>query len=117
MGKLWALRAAIGFPEGQSRAMVMRLAMLMTQYRAPIDWNARRLEEATSIYKKWKRVAKKPEDISKISVPDEVMNALLNDMNTPVAVMAMTSLANQGRGEELYVAMSLLGFIEGRIAP
>jgi cysteinyl-tRNA synthetase len=34
---------------------VLRLAMLMTHYREPIDFSVRRLEEAEDIIKKWKR--------------------------------------------------------------
>ncbi|MFD0915730.1 cysteine--tRNA ligase [Pseudahrensia aquimaris] len=36
---------------------VVRLAMLMTHYREPIDFSVRRLEEAENILRKWKSIA------------------------------------------------------------
>ena len=36
---------------------VLRLAMLMTNYREPIDFSVRKLEEAENVLRKWKRAA------------------------------------------------------------
>ena len=36
---------------------VLRLAMLMTHYREPIDFSVKRLEEAATLYRKWGRLS------------------------------------------------------------
>jgi cysteinyl-tRNA synthetase len=38
---------------------VLRLAMLMTHYREPIDFSVRKLEEAAALIAKWRRRARK----------------------------------------------------------
>ena len=54
---------------------VLRLAMLMTHYREPIDFSVRRLEEAERIVVKYSR-----RDVSD-QVSDVAYRSLLNDMN------------------------------------
>ncbi|KKZ87036.1 cysteine--tRNA ligase [Rhizobium phaseoli] len=67
---------------------VLRLAMLMTHYREPIDFSIKRLEEAERLLAKWP--ATEPGDAR----PDEaVMNALADDLNTVAAVQALHALA------------------------
>ncbi|ANL27283.1 cysteinyl-tRNA synthetase [Rhizobium phaseoli] len=67
---------------------VLRLAMLMTHYREPIDFSIKRLEEAERLLAKWP--ATEPGDAE----PDEaVLNALADDLNTVAAVQALHALA------------------------
>ena len=63
---------------------VLRLAMLMTHYREPIDFSVKRLEEAERLLAKWP--AAEPGNAK----PDEtVLNALADDLNTVAAVQAL----------------------------
>ncbi|MFF0948859.1 cysteine--tRNA ligase [Rhizobium leguminosarum] len=67
---------------------VLRLAMLMTHYREPIDFSIKRLEEAERLLAKW------PAAEVGDAAPDEtVLNALSDDLNTVAAVQALHALA------------------------
>ena len=78
---------------------VLRLAMLMTHYREPIDFSVRRLEEAENILRRLKRWSFGVDEIG--FVPDhdpgvldaEFIGALSDDLNTPEAVRFLQSAA------------------------
>jgi cysteinyl-tRNA synthetase len=73
---------------------VLRLAMLMTHYREPIDFSIKRLEEAERLLAKWP--AGKPGD----AAPDaSVLNALADDLNTVAAVQALHALASAANAD------------------
>jgi cysteinyl-tRNA synthetase len=73
---------------------VLRLAMLMTHYREPIDFSIKRLEEAERLLAKWP--AGKPGDAQ----PDaSVLNALADDLNTVAAVQALHALASAANAD------------------
>ncbi len=73
---------------------VLRLAMLMTHYREPIDFSLKRLEEAERLLSKWP--AGKPGDVA----PDaSVLNALADDLNTVAAVQALHALAQTANAD------------------
>jgi cysteinyl-tRNA synthetase len=70
---------------------VLRLAMLMTHYREPIDFSIKRLEEAERLLAKW------PEAVPSDVEPHEtVLSALRDDVNSPAAVQAVHALAQSG---------------------
>ncbi|RUM96406.1 cysteine--tRNA ligase [Pseudaminobacter arsenicus] len=69
---------------------VLRLAMLMTHYREPIDFSVRKLEEAEAVLDGWYRaVGDTP--VSNISCAD-VLGALCDDLGTAGAVTALHEL-------------------------
>jgi cysteinyl-tRNA synthetase len=57
---------------------VLRLAMLMTHYREPIDFSVRKLEEAEAVLAKWRRRAA---GASFGAVPEGVEKALADDLD------------------------------------
>ncbi len=67
---------------------VLRLAMLMTHYREPIDFSVRKLEEAERLLAKWPEVAE-----SDAEPADAVLEPLLDDLNTSAAIQALHGLA------------------------
>jgi cysteinyl-tRNA synthetase len=71
---------------------VLRLAMLRTHYRQPIDWTVRALEEAEQILDRWYDhigdVQLEPE------VPHSFLEALTDDLNTPAALAEMHRLTS-----------------------
>ncbi len=93
---------------------VLRLAMLMTHYREPIDFSVRKLEEADNTLRKWKRAA----DLAPAAagqVPAEVINALSDDLATYSAFQVLTQLAGESAdGNEAAAALKasllFLGF-------
>jgi cysteinyl-tRNA synthetase len=67
---------------------VLRLAMLMTHYREPIDFSVKRLEEAERLLAKW------PVSDAGDAAPDAtILEALADDLNTVAAVQALHALA------------------------
>lgn len=92
---------------------VLRLAMLMTHYREPIDFSVRKLEEAENTLRKWKRAA----DLAPAAgqLPAEVFNALSDDLATYAAFQVLTQLAGEAtEGNEAAAALKasllFLGF-------
>ncbi|MGX5842630.1 cysteine--tRNA ligase [Mesorhizobium sp. ArgA1] len=92
---------------------VLRLAMLMTHYREPIDFSVRKLEEAENTLRKWKRAA----DLAPAAgqVPVEIVAALSDDLATYAAFQQLTQLAGEvADGNEaaasLKASLLFLGF-------
>ncbi len=75
---------------------VLRLAMLMTHYRQPIDWTVNRLVEARQMLKEWIDCAIGFEQYPTV-VPDELVSALSDDLNTPAAVAVVSQLFRETR--------------------
>ncbi|MER8386042.1 cysteine--tRNA ligase [Mesorhizobium sp. M1329] len=71
---------------------VLRLAMLMTHYREPIDFSVRKLEEAENTLRKWKRAADLAPPTAK-PVPADVIEALSDDLASYAAFQLLTQLA------------------------
>jgi cysteinyl-tRNA synthetase len=73
---------------------VLRLAMLRTHYRQPIDWTVKALEEAEATLDRWYDAIG---DVQARGDPHEdVLNALMDDLNTPEAVARLHRLAHPG---------------------
>jgi len=69
---------------------VLRLAMLMTNYREPIDFSVRKLEEAENLLSRW------PDPVETDAAPapaPEVLDALCDDLNTSAAIQSLHALA------------------------
>lgn len=80
---------------------VLRLAMLMTHYREPIDFSVKRLEEAENIIAKLRR---RVEDIDNGNVAD-LLPALMDDVNSSEFVSKLNALS----GSPLSLALELIG--------
>jgi cysteinyl-tRNA synthetase len=85
----------------------LRLAMLRSHYRQPIDWTVRALEEAEKSLLRFARVtgaaapAREP--------TPELIEALADDLNSPAALAHLYALANEGRAAELRRNLDMLG--------
>ena len=101
---------------------VLRLAMLMTHYREPIDFSQRRLEEAESILERLRRTIRASSENDKAEKGagqqvgfEGVVHFLADDLNTPAAIQTMQALARSanagaiGARESLLEAARLLG--------
>jgi len=81
---------------------VLRLAMLMTHYREPIDFTAKRLEEAEDKLRGWQRTASAAKGTG--TVDASVIEALSDDLNFHRASVAMDVIARKAnRGVETAV--------------
>jgi cysteinyl-tRNA synthetase len=63
---------------------VLRLAMLKTHYRQPIDWTVKALEEAEKTLDSWARVWLS--DFKETKMADEAREILADDLNTPALI-------------------------------
>ncbi len=68
---------------------VLRLAMLMTSYREPIDFSVRKLEEAENILVKAREYAG---DAGAGVIPDEAIDILSDDLATPGLINWLASI-------------------------
>ena len=90
---------------------VLRLAMLRTHYRQPIDWTVKALEEAEATLDRWYDAVG---DVETNGEPDtDVLNALTDDLNTPEAVASLHRLGGQASApERLKTSANLLGLLQ-----
>jgi cysteinyl-tRNA synthetase len=91
---------------------VLRLNMLKTHYRSPIDWTLKGLEESRQMIDSWAR-AIEPHGIDPDegvpTVPDDVVRALGDDLNTPLAITAMHGMARAAKSGDAKAAELLSG--------
>jgi cysteinyl-tRNA synthetase len=73
---------------------VVRLTMLKTHYRQPIDWTLRGLEESSRVLDRWYNAA--GDDPAAETAPGTVVEALCDDLNTPAAINALHALTDDG---------------------
>jgi cysteinyl-tRNA synthetase len=86
----------------------LRFNMLRTQYRQPLDWTFAGLDEAHKTL--WDWYADTEMSAAAPSVPNAVVEALSDDLNTPKAIAALHKLHGAGHFEELRAALEFLGF-------
>ncbi len=94
------------------RGEVLRLAMLRTHYRQPIDWTVKALEESEKVLQRWYALLreKKPETGGALAEP--FIEALCDDLNTPRAFAELHQLAAAGEAGKLARAAGLLGLLQ-----
>ncbi|MBJ7578062.1 cysteine--tRNA ligase [Devosia sp. MC532] len=87
---------------------VLRLAIFMTNYREPIDFTQRRLEEALNLLEKWERAAGDTAPAAELA-PDLVAQ-LADDLDTPGAVAKIHALImDEGRAADGLALADLMG--------
>ena len=81
------------------RGEAIRLAMLRSHYRQPIDWTFRALEEAEQNLRNWANLLEREKTSfdSDEPLPPGVLDALSDDLNTPQAIAEMHRLADEAR--------------------
>jgi cysteinyl-tRNA synthetase len=104
-GNFITIRDALARASGDT----LRLAMLMTHYRQPIDWTERRVGEARTLLGQW---AAAP--IGYSAPDDGVLEALHDDLNTPAAIARIGELAREGAAS-LDASAMLLGIDLARV--
>jgi cysteinyl-tRNA synthetase len=95
---------------------LVRLGMLMTNYRQPLDWTGSRMNEATIKLADWRAAIRGAKQAT--NVPETIVNALCDDLNSHLAISEMDRLAKKARSgseparaaNELFAAMHFLGF-------
>jgi cysteinyl-tRNA synthetase len=101
---------------------VLRLNMLKTHYRSPIDWTLKGLEESKRVLDSWYDIV--GDDTQALGEVDEgVSSALGDDLNTPGAISRLHAIASGRMGtsehaqfdikRRLRVSTMLLGLLGG----
>jgi cysteinyl-tRNA synthetase len=86
----------------------LRFNMLRTHYRQPIDWTLVCLNEAHKTLWEWYGDLEGKEGAK--GLPGAVLDALLDDLNTPKAIAEMHRLHSAGHWGALRSALQFLGF-------
>jgi len=86
----------------------LRFNMLRTQYRQPLDWTLVGLDEAHKTLWEWYGDLEGKEQGA--GVPGPVLEALMDDLNTPKAIAELHRLHSAGHWGGLRAALAFLGF-------
>ncbi len=87
---------------------VLRLNMLKTHYRSPIDWTLKGLEESAKTLDDWYRLAA---DVHEGQPSAAVIEALSDDLNTPQTIASLHGLRHERERAEFAASLRLLGFL------
>jgi cysteinyl-tRNA synthetase len=98
---------------------VLRLNMLKTHYRSPIDWTLRGMEESAKTLDEWyamSEISRSPVDSNQVH--PSILEALGDDLNTPRAIAELHQLRNKavhGEGEaflrSLVASLKFMGLL------
>ncbi|TXM58555.1 cysteine--tRNA ligase [Methylobacterium sp. WL120] len=102
-GNFVTLRAVLNDWPGE----VVRLAMLKSHYRQPIDWTLRGLEEARRMLDRWYGAV--GDAAPAAEAPDSVLEPLLDDLNTAAALAEIHRLDDPA---QLRAGANLLGLLD-----
>jgi cysteinyl-tRNA synthetase len=118
LGNFVTIRELLGDWSGE----VIRLNMLKTHYRSPIDWTLKGLEESKRVVDSWYDIV--GDDTLALGEPDEgVTSSLGDDLNTSGAIARLHAIASgragtSGQGQventrKLKTSAMLLGLLAG----
>ncbi|HEY7246354.1 MAG TPA: cysteine--tRNA ligase [Xanthobacteraceae bacterium] len=118
LGNFFTIRQLLADWPGE----VLRLNMLRTHYRQPLDWTTKALVESKTILDDWYSVVG---DISPsdVALDDQVMQSLCDDLNTPSVLTRLHALVSEIRASaggpqqlelrrKLKASGSLLGILQ-----
>lgn len=94
------------------RGEVLRLALLSAHYRQPLDWSESVIKQSEQMLDGLYRVLFDLQDVEvsedDIVVPDEIITALCDDLNTPKALAALSGLRS-GTDDQVTIKARILG--------
>ncbi|MET0428185.1 MAG: cysteine--tRNA ligase [Microvirga sp.] len=90
---------------------VLRLNMLRTHYRQPMDWTIRGLEESRRTLDRWYAAAAGGPARAAGPLSGPVAEALADDLNTPRMLAELHALDGSGAHAELAGNLRMLGFL------
>jgi cysteinyl-tRNA synthetase len=105
LGNFTTLRDVLSRVPGE----VVRLLLIRTHYRSTPDFSDLAVMEAKRELDRFYRALERYPDLQETSVPAPVIEALCDDLNTPLAVSAMHALADQALAGDFEAARGLRG--------
>ncbi len=113
LGNFVTVRELLTFWQGYAwPGEALRLNMLRTHYRQPLDWTYLSLDEAHKTL--WDWYGDVEGSAAAPQVPSLVIDALSDDLNTPKAIAELHRLHGCGHFEELRAGLAFLGFSGAR---
>ncbi len=89
---------------------IIRLALMSTHYKQPLDWNDKLISDCENTIDKWYRVYSS--DLKSIKVPDKILKPLYEDLNTPGYIANLHNLFEKAsKGEDINLFISACQFI------
>jgi cysteinyl-tRNA synthetase len=89
LGNITTVRDILANAPGEA----IRLALLMTHYRDPLDWTAQKLAQARAALDRWYRALDLPSGKGQAAFPDSILGSLKDDLNAPLAIVQLHELA------------------------
>jgi cysteinyl-tRNA synthetase len=88
---------------------VIRMILMSTHYRQPLDWTSQRVQEASNVLTKWRNLCG---NVTPSKMPSkEILAALADDLNTPLVFTKLHELAAEGKYSELLGTARFLGLL------
>ncbi len=112
LGNFYTVRELLADAPGEA----LRLNMLSTHYRQPLDWTAKGVEAAKATLDRLYTALQKLEDVAagEMTPAPEVLAALEDDLNTPQAIAALAALAgNANKATEAAAKARIKGQLLG----
>jgi cysteinyl-tRNA synthetase len=91
----------------------LRFNMMKTHYRQPIDWTLSGVDESHKQLWDWSGYLENVEAAAQ--VPDEIIGALCDDLNLPLAITELYKLKQNDDAPQLLSGLNFLGFSGKRI--
>ena len=91
---------------------ILRLALMSSHYKQPLDWNEKLIHECQKIINKWYECYVKVK--KKVLIPEEFLAPLYDDLNTPGYIANIHKLydkANNGKIEDKEIFTTACNFI------
>jgi cysteinyl-tRNA synthetase len=111
LGNFFTIRELLADWPGE----VLRLNMLKTHYRSPIDWTVKGLEESSKVLDEWYAMSAAIDvrASAKSKIYPSMLEALCDDLNTPKAISELHQLRNKAvHGEGVEFLESLVDSLE-----
>ena len=103
LGNFFSIRDVLGMAPAEA----IRLALIRTHYHSVADFSEAALAEAKRELDRFYRALERYPEIKGADVPAPVMDALCDDMNTPLALSAMHALADRALAGDFDAACGL----------
>ncbi len=93
---------------------VIRLNMLKTHYRQPIDWTVKGLEECDSMLRNWHQAIEN-HDAKEGEINTAIISSLSDDLNMAQVFAELHALAKTGNKNQLITSLKFLGLYKPEI--
>ena len=92
---------------------VIRFVFLGTHYRKPMDWTEKKRQEAEATLRKWRALT---EGVMPGEVPEQIVTALSDDLNTAGVLSSLHKLASEGNTAGLVAGARMIGLLTDQLS-